>query len=847
VTSLVLRGLAARRLRSILTALAVILGVAMVTGTAIMGSTTASAFDHYFKSGVAGSDVVVTARPVVSDADRGTTPPPLPASLVDAVRRVPGVALAQGRVQGSALLIGPSGTVLGADGPPTVGESVVSERLTGVRLTDGRWPRTAGEVTIDRTTAGSAGLRIGDRVGVAAAGPVRHPRIVGLARVGDVGTAGATFAFFDPATGARRLDREGRVDAILVRATRGTAPAALAARIGAAVHAPVAVRVETAERFGARTVDEQGAWLPTFRTALLAFGVIALLVGAFVILNTVAVTVAQRRRELGMLRAVGGSRRQVLTSVLAEALAIGVVGAVLGTVGGIGLAVGITKLFRGLGLTLPTLSPVLTPATLLPGAIAGLAVTLAAAMVPAVRASRMSPVAALSQGSADARRPGRRGLIAGLVLLAVAVAGLGLGLLGDPGSSGARIQLAAVGVLALFVGLATLAPRFVGPLARLIGWPLRRLGGTAGDLAVENVRRNPTRSAATAAALMVGVGVAAFMSIFATSIGTADAKTVERSIRADLVVRPYGNQDVLAPAVAGIARRVDGVAAASPVATEIARAGRGRHLAIGVDPVTLGRTYRLDWRHGGPGTLRTLGPRGALVEVNIAREERVGVGDPITVTAPDGTARRLVVRGTFADPSLAAGVIMTRGTFRAVFGPRHDAIVMVETRAGARAADVQAALRGALAAYPGTRVDSRDTLVGATRHEGDPIVAIVDALLLLSVIISAIGIVNALGLAVLERRRELGTLRAIGTSRRALRRMVRYESIIVALIGTALGLVAGAVLGAMTVGAVDGASLIVPTGQILVILAGSVLLGIVAAAGPARRVGRMRVVAALAE
>ena len=432
---LALRGMVTRKLRTVLTALAIVFGTAMVCATLVLTSTATRGFESWYTQADRGSDVIVSGKLAVRSADRDTATPAVPARLVDSIPAHPGRGVGRRRGRGHRHPDRPQrhGTRRGR--APKLGLSVPAPGLTGVRLTSGRWPRK-GEVAIDRFTASEARVGIGDSIGVATNHPTARYRIAGLVQLADVGTSGATIAVFDLRTAQRIMDRPGQVDTIRVRASDGVSPAQLVRRVQAAhLKAPVALRVETARAHADRTMHEQLGFIDIFRYILLAFGGVALLVGAFIIYNTFAITVAQRVRELALLRCLGASRRQALVSVLAEGLVIGTVASLVGTGLGVALGAGLIALFNAMGLTIPEVPMALTPGTLLPGLAVGIVITLIAALVPAARAGRVAPAVSLRESVASRNEPRRRSLVAGLSALALAASALSVGTLGDPAAS----------------------------------------------------------------------------------------------------------------------------------------------------------------------------------------------------------------------------------------------------------------------------------------------------------------------------------------------------------------------------------------------------------------------------
>ena len=677
---LALSGMVSRKLRTILTALAIVFGTAMVCATLVLTSTATRGFESWFTEADRGSDVIVSGKAAVRSADRDTAAPAVPASLVGAIRQVPGVAAVGGSVEGTANLIDRNGKTLGVDGPPKLGLSVPTPGLMGLRLVSGRWPH-AGEVAIDRFTASDAHFRIGDGIGVATSHPTKRYRITGLVQLADVGTSGATIAVFDTKTAQAILDRPAQVDTIRVRAEDGVSPAELVRRVEAAhLTSPVALRVETAHDHVERTMHEQLGFIDIFRYVLLAFGGVALLVGSFIIYNTFAITVAQRVRELALLRCLGATRRQALVSVLAEGLVIGTVASLIGTAAGVALGAGLIALFNAMGLTIPEVPIALTPATLLPSLIVGIGITLVAALVPALRASRVAPAVSLRDSVAARSVPRRRSLVAGLASLVLAGSALALGTIGDPGSVGARLLLIAAGTIGLFGSIAALSSRLVPLLVTVLAWPMRRISGVPGSLAAQNASRLPGRTAATAAALMIGVALASFMAIFANVMAGSQTRQLDKSVRADYVVQSseyYGAFDK------GIARRiasVPGVAAVAEEADEISLAGKGSHIAIGVNPA-FARAYNLDWQQGSNSLLADLGAKDAVMEQTIAKSEGLQVGDRFPVTTPTGRKTTLTLRGTYKDDAFAAGFIMPLSSWRTLFAKSTDTTLLRRARA----------------------------------------------------------------------------------------------------------------------------------------------------------------------
>jgi putative ABC transport system permease protein len=537
-----LKSLAGRKLRTTLTALAIVLGVAMMSGAYVLTDTIDRAFDAIFVDSYAGTDAVVTGKePGFSFEGESAQPPPIPAQTLDRVRRVDGVAVASGSVVDlKTKLLRPDGAEIDTAGSPAFAFGIETapeyDRFNPLNLVQGRWPRGDAEVVVDEGVADDEDLAVGDQIGVAAVERARTFRIVGIARYGDLSSIGSsTFAIFDLPTAQRLLGKQGQLDSVQAAASPGTTPEELTDRISSALGSEYTIRT------GAEQADEQSSEIATFtkiiRYFLLSFAAIALFVGAFVIFNTLSITVAQRMREFATLRTLGASRRQVLRSVILEALVIGLSASIVGLFLGLGLAVGLDALFRALNLDLPQTDTVFATRTIVVSLLVGTLVTLAAGLMPAVRATKVPPIAAVREGATLPR--GRFAHVTPYVASAVsalAVLALGYGTLADGIATGDRFALLGLGVLGLFIGVAMLSSRLVRPLAKVVGIPARRLGGAAGKLAERNAQRNPGRTAATAAALMIGIALVTFVSVLAQGLRVSNSDAIERQIQSDLIV-----------------------------------------------------------------------------------------------------------------------------------------------------------------------------------------------------------------------------------------------------------------------------------------------------------------------
>ena len=842
-----LKSLAGRKLRTTLTALAIVLGVAMMSGAYVLTDTIDKAFDAIFVDSYAGTDAVVTGKdPGFSFEGESPEPPPIPEETLETVRGVDGVEIAAGSVQDlQTKLLRPDGEAIDTGGSPSFAFGIETapeyDRFNPLNLVEGRWPSGGDEVAVDEGVADDEDLAVGDRIGVAALGPAQQFRIVGIARYGDLSSLGsATFAIFDLATAQELLDKEGQLDAVQAAAAEGTSPEDLATRIEAELGDDVTVRT------GVEQANEQSSEIATFTTIiryfLLSFAGIALFVGAFVIFNTLSITVAQRMREFATLRTLGASRRQVLRSVILEALVIGLSASIVGLFSGLALAVGLKALFKALNLELPATDTVFATRTIVVCLLVGTLVTLVAGLFPAIRATRVPPIAAVREGATMPRGRFSRftPYIAGAIIV-LAVLALAYGTLDDGIAIGDRFAVLGLGVLALFIGVAMISSRLVRPLARVVGIPARRIGGAAGKIAERNAQRNPGRTAATAAALMIGIALVTFISVLANGLRVSNSDAIERQIQSDLIVTSQDGYSEFPAAVGDAVGEVDGVETVSNVRQDIVQLdGDGANLT-GLDG-QIDQVYAFRWEEGTDDVLAQLGSDGAVLPNNVAEDRDLAVGDSITIRSTAGTTRDLVVRGIYEGSPfypLLGSASVSQATFDELYERPRNRFTLLNVDG-----DVQAtrpAVESALEPFPDTRLFTRPEWIDKEDQEIQQFLLLLYVLLALSVIISLFGMVNTLALSVFERTRELGMLRAVGMTRRQTRRMIRHESVITALIGAALGLPLGIFLAALVTRALSQYDLRfeLPLGQLVVLTIVAVIAGLLAAITPARRAAKL--------
>jgi putative ABC transport system permease protein len=849
MVALSLRGLVSRKLRTVLTALAIVLGVSLVSGTYILTDSMNKAFDNVFATANENTDVSVTPKEQFADA--GETP--LSESVLRQVRAVPGVRLAAGTVNSDQAVIytkdGKDPLIRG--GGPMLLNGETPRALSPLEYVEGHEPQAPDEVALTKGTADNGDFKLGDTIRVSADGPAESFRLVGLARFGDQDSlAGAALAIVQTPVAQRMLNLRDEFSSIDAIADDGVTPAQLAASVRAELP-PNLYNVRTGEQQARSQAADLQDQLGFLRTFLFAFAGIALFVGAFLIVNTYSITVAQRMREFALLRMIGASRRQVLRAVIGEAFVVGLVASVVGLLAGAGIAPALRGLFTLFGADLPDNGLTVEPRTIIVSLLIGTVVTLVAATGPALRATRVPPIAAL-QDSASITR-GKNGRLRTPLSIAVAVIGIALICLGLFGSGSASQSAASIGVGAavVFIGVGLLASHIVKPLATLVGYPLERALGVSGRLARENSVRQPRRTASTASALMIGVTLVAFVAIFAAGLKVSIDNAVNRGVKGDLVVQSETFQSVPGAATRALAQQ-PGVELVSPVRFGVGQVtGVGGTTSIsGIDPRTVEDVFTVDWMEGSPQLLTQLGEGQVVVSKGFASDHDVKVGQELAVRTPTDQRLRLAVSGIYDDGSgLLADMTLPNDVLARDFDVTRDAFVVATTAPGQNPDTIQkSADRAIQAEFPTIEVLTKQGFVDNQAGQIDQLIALVYVLLSLSVIVSLFGIVNTLVLSIHERTRELGMLRAIGTSRRQVRQIVRYESVITALIGAVLGVVLGVIFAVLVTIPLksEGFAISIPIVTLIVLLVLAAIAGVLAAIPPARRAAKLDVLRALA-
>ncbi|HEY5987988.1 MAG TPA: FtsX-like permease family protein [Streptosporangiaceae bacterium] len=831
--------------RLIGTFFAVSLGVAFLAGTLMLGDTLRANFDRLFSQANSSTEVLVRGATKVGAVGGRDIRAGVDSALVSRVSNVAGVAKAEPYIEGQGQLLGRDGKGIGGNGPPTWAANWVPVAgLNPYRLVAGHVPEADNQVVINRGAAKTGNLRLGDTTTLLTPRPVRVV-VVGIATFGNAdGFGPSTFTGMTLHAAQRYLtDNPGQVSSILVQPSSGVSASQLLSRLRPVL--PGGVQAITGSQLAQENFSAiNSGFLGFVRTALTAFAVIALLVAAFSIYNTFSIVAAQRTRSAALLRAVGASRRQIFASGLVETVMVGLVGSLVGLAGGIGIAGALKGVFDGFGFALPAGGLDFKASTALIAIAAGLSATVIAGTWPALRASKVSPLAALREVAAEPTAVSRWRIIVGAALVLGGVTGtVAAALAGKAGLVG----LGAVGVVTGVVAFGPVASR---PVAAVLGAPLARLRGVTGTLARQNAMRNPRRTAASATALMVGVAVVAVFTVIGASLKASAARGVDESLRADLVVSTGGygggpGGGGLSPELATSIARLPSVAVASGL-------GRGQAMLDGVDQqVTVANPAALDQVLSLGITAGALSPAAGTVAVSesAASDYHWRVGSVVPITYPDGTSGRLRVSAIYSQTQIAGDYVITQASWAAHARQVVDRQILVKLRPGASLTAAQQAVAGLAAPSGKPRVQDRDGYRSSLTQGVNTILGLIYVMLVLAIVIALMGITNTLSLAIHERTRELGLLRAIGQTQAQTRSVVRWESVLIALFGTVVGVVLGTFLGWAVVRASGSASLAVfsaPAPQLLAFLAVGAAAGVLAGLRPARRAARLEMMQALA-
>jgi putative ABC transport system permease protein len=778
------------------------------------------------------------------DSQRGL----IDASVVDTVRDVEGVAAAEPAVEGFGQLVDKDGDKLGGNGPPTLAGNWIDNRdVNPYRLVEGRAPRADSEVVINRGAADDGNLGVGDTTTVQVPEPVTV-RIVGIATFGSAdGLGRVTFTAFTLEEAQEHLlGRSDRIGSVLVRAQPGLSQDELLNRVQR-VLPPDVEGITGSELTSENTNDINEEFLDLFTTFLTVFAGVALLVATFSIYNTFSILVAQRTRESALLRAIGASRGQIVASVVIEAMLVGIVASIAGFLGGMGIAGGLKGLFDAVGFSLPAGGLVVKASVVVMAFVVGVVVTLVAGVAPAVRASRVAPLAAIRDMSVEGTRASARRAITG-----IALTGLGVTVVLAAVLSGADsvLGLAGLGALVTMVGVVVFGPVVARPASGIIGWPLRRLRGITGALARQNAMRNPRRTSGTAAALMVGVGVVTLFTIFAASLKAAINDNVAKSLTGDLVISTGFGSGGISPQLAGDLAQLPEVETATGIGTGRALVGDDTRVVAIADPPRLSRVLDLDVTDG---SVRTLGPQQLAVSERVADDKGWTRGTRVPVTFSDGMTSQFRVGAIYEARDIAGNFILSRQAWAPHAVQDIDTTVLIGLEDGVALETGRRAVEQTADAYSAPDVEDRDQYADSLSGFVDIMLSVVYVLLALAILIALMGIANTISLSVYERTRELGLLRAVGETRRQLRSMIRWESVIVAVFGTVGGLGVGVFLGwALVKVASEGTGDMIapafsaPVTQLIIVLVLGAIAGVLAGIRPARRAAKLPVLQAVA-
>ncbi len=841
----------AHKLRLLLTAMSVMMGVAFIAGTFIFTDTIDNSFGELFDDIYEGQDIIVQGE---SEFDVGFSgPPPIDESVLDTVLAVPGVELAEGGVSSLAVIYDKDGEAIVPTGPPTLGGSMTDDlRLAGnVNIREGRMPEGPGEVSIDAATADSNDLFIGDTVKIQTPIEVGEYEIVSIIGFGESDNlVGATWAGFELATAQRVLDLEGKFSAITVIVAEGESIDLVRNAIATAL--PAGVEAVNAADEAAEQSEALSDSLGFLRTALLVFALVAVFVASFIIQNTFRIIVRQRQKELALMRAVGATGNQVVWMVVIEAILVGVFASILGIIFGFVIAQGLTAVMAGIGFDMPSTNAPLALRTILIGMAVGLGVTVFAAVLPAIRASRIPPVAALQDVDVRLRMSDRRRAIIGSVVLAAGLALILNGLFGDILDLGPLNELTAVGFGALLVFLAVsmLSSMVIKPAAKFLGWPLPKFDNLTGTLAVENSVRKPRRTATTASALMIGLALVAFFFVLGDSIKASAGAAIEEGLRADYVVSVDGFSGGFSPKLGEDLAAEPEIEAVTALRFGFWDRDGSDEFLMGINTETIDDTIFLGTVQG---SVEALGQGGVFVVEDIFEEEGWALGDTIPMGFATTGLQNVEIVGVFTEAGVVQANFLVGMDFYAEnfegYGTDVDFVLAVSAADGVDTATSRAVIDTLAADYANVSVRDQAEYRKSQEDQINQLLVMFNALLILAVIIAVFGIVNTLALSIFERTREIGLLRAVGLGRWQTRRMIMWEAIIVAIIGALLGIVVGLFFGIVVTGALSSQGidvLSIPAGQIVGLVIFGAIAGLIAAVMPARRAAKLNILEAIA-
>ncbi|MFJ4533209.1 ABC transporter permease [Streptomyces nigrescens] len=830
-----LRNVLAHKARLLMTVLAVMLGVAFVSGTLVFTETVSQASQAQSRQDLRDVDVALHAP-----SGNGSGAPVIDQKLLDKSARVPGAASATGLISGFTGIADKNGALIGNPNSSNGGNYFPGADGKDARypMRDGAAPHGPHEFVLDARTADEAGYKVGDTVRLSANGPVHEQKLTGIFTTDDGGVAaGGSLALFDTPTAQKLLGAPGGFQQIRIKADPGTSQTALKSAVESALPKG-SVEATTGKQLADDLGKMNAKRASDMQTYLLVFAGIALFVGIFLIANTFTMLVAQRTRELALLRAVGASRRQVTRSVLTEAFVVGAIASVVGFAAGIGVGAGLRALMGSMSGNVPEGPLVVPMSAVLTSLLVGTLVTVLAAWLPGRRASKIPPIAAMNSVHATATTKSL--VLRNTIGALFAGAGVAVVLYGTGGSAGKNVNLVlAGGATLLMIGVFVLTPLLSRPLIALAA-PVLRIFGVAGTLARQNSVRNPRRTAATASALMVGLTLITGLTVVATSVQTAIEKQAVASLKSDYVVSMAGPVP-LSPDVAKKLRTLDEVTAVSPLRQSFA----DHTMLTGVTGKDFDKVARLDFTQGSLGTIQG---NQVVVDSKTAEEKGLHPGSRFPVTFADGKKSTLTVSGVYEGNDLINGVILDNATLAPHEKTADDSRVLVKTKDGATDA-TKDALITALGKNPALSVADKQEVTEAIAGMVSLMLNMLYALLAMAVIVAVLGVINTLAMSVFERSQEIGMLRAIGLDRPGIKRMVRLESLVISLFGGVLGIGLGVFFGwaagPLISSDMPTYALVLPWGRLGLFFAAAALIGVLAALWPARRAARLNMLTAI--
>ena len=850
VTRLTIRGVIARKWRIFLTILAVVSGVAFVSGAFVLTDSVKKSINDLFATLSEGIDLEV--RTSIAFGDEATAErDPVSVDLIDQISAVEGVRLVEGNLLRAATVIKSDGEPLRTSGPAFGIAWVGPDGLDGRTMVEGRPATGPGEVSLDKSSARRAGYEVGDTVTIVGPTGKADFELVGLNGTGNTTNGGgASIAAFDPVTANEFLGANDMVDSIYIAIDEGADRDVVMAAVGAAI--PAGLEVITGEQSAEETAGAINDIIDIFGNVLLGFAAVSLFVSAFLIFNTFAIIVSQRLRELALLRAVGASSRQIRAMIIGEALVVSVIATVLGIVAGMGVAKGIVAIFNAAGAAFPSASLIVSTRTIIASTVVGVGVTVSAAIVPALRAARIPPVAAMRPELGFNSLQKNKRLVVGSITTGVGLVLFSVGIFGQPGGTSGTLGLSAIGAILLFLGIASLSTTVAAPASRVISrilpLPFRPMTRSVpGRLGSRNAQRTPRRTASTASALMIGLALVSTVSVVASSVQASFKEQLQGSVTADFFVsNGPGDFQGLPVSFSERLSVLPELSAVSPFRATTAQVNGDTKQIGAVRGSAFGQLVDIDLTSG---SIESLDEGKILLHRDPARDYAVKVGDTLTILWLNGTEQQIEVGGIYDDATIAGNWLVGLSTLQAAStAAPTDFFIGAKIAEGVSIEDARAAVEKVALDFPSAEVQDQAEFQQAQEDQLNQLLIIIYGLLIISIAIAVLGIANTMALSVFERTREFGLLRAVGMSKRDLKRSIRWEAVIVAVFGASLGIIVGIPLGLAVTTALPSTfvtTTVVPVSTIITILIASIIVGVVAAIGPARRAAKLNVLDAI--